>query len=106
LPLDVCVAIAETERKIRRLLEDCHYSSIPIVLEPDVAAASKVMRRHVFEAFKPRVEYYARQPGFCRAWLNEAANETISAILGLVPLKFLDSSEEFVGKLRFGQFAK
>ncbi len=50
------------------------------------------MRRHVFEAFKPRVEYYARQPSFCRAWLNEAANETISAILGLVPLKFLKGS--------------
>ena len=92
LPLDVCVAIAEAERKIRRLLEDCHDISIPIILEPHVLEAAEVMRRHVSEAFKPRVEYYASQSGFCRAWLNEAADETISAIVGLVPFRFTRGS--------------
>jgi len=92
LPLDVLEAIAETDRKIRRLLEDCHDSSVPLMLESDVVKATNVMRRHVSEAFKPRAEYYASQSGYCRAWLDEAADETISAILGLVPLIFMGGS--------------
>ena len=83
LPLDVLVAIAETERKVKRLLEDI--PTIPgfILLEGDVVNATNFMRVGAAEAFKTRVEYYASQSGFCRAWLDEAADETVAATLSL-----------------------
>jgi hypothetical protein len=49
------------------------------------------MRVGVCEAFKTRAEYYASQPGFCRAWLDEAADETVAAMLELVPSQLLCS---------------
>jgi hypothetical protein len=86
LPLDVRVAIAETERKVRRLLEDCPtipYPTTPVLLESD--QATEAMRAGVSEAFNPRMEYYALQPGFCQAWLDEAADETVAATVNLAP---------------------
>jgi len=79
----VLVAIAETERKVKRLLEDI--PTIPgfILLEGDVVNATNFMRVGAAEAFNTRAEYYASQSGFCRAWLDEAADETVAATLSL-----------------------
>jgi hypothetical protein len=85
LPLDVLLAIAETDRKIKRLLEDCPSSSLPFLLESELEKATEVMRVGVPEEFETRVEYYASQSDFCRAWLDEAAEETVRATLDLVP---------------------
>ena len=100
LPLDVRVAIAETERKVKRLLEDI--PTIPgfIMLESDVVNATNVMRGGVPEAFKMRADYYASQSGYCRAWLDEAADETVAAMLSLIALWTFPSYRESVPSIR------
>jgi hypothetical protein len=91
LPLDVLVAIAETERKVKHLLEDCRTVDL-LVLKRDVAKATELMRVSISEAFRPRADYYVLQSGFCRAWLDEAADETVAAMLDVVPLQLVSSS--------------
>lgn len=93
LPLGVLVVIADIERKVRQLLEGC--CTLPDGLpatESDVAKATKFMRSGASEAFRARAEYYESQTGFCREWLEEAAEETVAETLNLAPLRLLMSS--------------
>jgi pyruvate/2-oxoglutarate dehydrogenase complex dihydrolipoamide acyltransferase (E2) component len=86
LPLDVLEAIAKTERTLKRLLEDCPTIPGLVLLESGVAKATEIMQVGVAEAFKTRVDYYTAQSGFCRAWLDEAADETVAGTLNAAPL--------------------
>jgi hypothetical protein len=92
LPRPVLVAISRIKRDIKQLLEDCPTFPHPFLLESDVVDATKLMQEGASEAFKTRVEYYASQSGFCRAWLDEAGNETMNETLGWASLRLMDSS--------------
>jgi len=92
LPLDVLVAIADIERQVKQLLEDCHSLPYPFLSESDVVKATDFMRGGASRAFKTRMQYYVTQAGFCRPWLDEAADETVAAMLQLASLRLITSS--------------
>jgi hypothetical protein len=99
LPLDVLVAIKDTDRKVKQLLQECHFLPDAIfILESDVLDAIEIMRVGVSESFKTRVKYYASQTGFCMPWLDQIADETVGATLALAP-SFFGRSRHFLDRL-------
>jgi hypothetical protein len=90
--LDVLVAIAEIERNVKRLLEECDRFHGFIVLDSDFVRATEFLKVGANEAFDMRVQYYASKPNFCPTWLDGAADETVDAALDWIPLSLLLSS--------------
>ncbi len=84
-PLHLHEAVGNVEKRTRALLLDC-FNDGYFGMAVDVVQVTQIMRASAAESFKARVEYYECQPGFCRERLDEIADETVTATLGLVPL--------------------
>jgi len=87
LPLYVLEAIGKIERPTAELLEDCAKRGEPMGSLLDVGKLTEIMRSSAADSFKARAEFYESQSGFCRTWLDEAADEALDATLKLAPLR-------------------
>ena len=89
-PLHLHETIGKIEKRTRECLEDCA-SNDPFLAAwlLDVDKVTGIMRSSAAESFRARAGYYEAQPDFLKERLDEVLDETVSATLGLAPLRLM-----------------